>query len=96
MGLRRLKVGDLVKLDPTRMTHKGYFPPNWDMNAVLVVLWVPEPDSPSQVVSVLMKGGSGSFQRMSDSSHSTVTDFARFLGLSTLHPRFSAILYERS
>ena len=39
------------------MTHKGYFPPNWDMNAVLVVLWVPEHDSPSQVVSVLMKGG---------------------------------------
>lgn len=57
MGPRNLKVGDLVKLDPARMTHKGYFPPNWDMKSVLVVLWVPDPDSPSQVVSVLMNGG---------------------------------------
>lgn len=57
MSLRNLKVGDLVKLDPMRMTNKGYIPPNWDMNAILVVLWVPEASSPSQVVSVLMRGG---------------------------------------
>ena len=56
MTPRSLKVGDLVKLDPVRMTHKGYTPPNWDMKAVLVVLWVPEEGSPSQVVGVLMNG----------------------------------------
>jgi hypothetical protein len=56
VSLRNLKVGDLVKLDPMRMTNRGYVPPNWDMKAVLMVLWVPGPDSPSQVVSVLMNG----------------------------------------
>lgn len=31
-------------------------PPNWDLTAVLIVLWVPDEKSPSQVVSVLMNG----------------------------------------
>ena len=56
MSRREIRAGDLVVFDQARMTHRGVTPPNWDLDAAMVVVWAPEQDDPRQVAVVLMNG----------------------------------------
>jgi hypothetical protein len=53
---REILPGDLVVFDQARMTMRGVTPPNWDLKAVMVVVWVPGRDDTRQVAVVLMNG----------------------------------------
>lgn len=57
MAVRRkqIEVGDLVVFNVARMTNRGGSSA-WDLDAVMMVLYVPSPNAVGQIALVLMNG----------------------------------------
>jgi len=50
------KAGDLVVFDHSRMTNRGVNASSWNLDAIMLMLWVPPSDSRAQIALVLMDG----------------------------------------